>query len=355
MFQYGFRIGMVVLVLLVPIASLQGQSRDSLIQSVRSLPDWTASGPPAVFNDPTTEKLGPDLASIRDTYGLSGVTVQDWHGSKGKVRSAMFQFTDSGSAYSFFTIRRKFEGTPSSDFSAGTEAFQSGKYRYFWQSKYVVRLDGEGPAIDMLAGILSERILGGSQRPSLSNHLPSKNVVAGSEIYILDSANFQRVEGRAAGMNASSLGFDLSAEAAAADYRVDGKTGRLLLMLYPTQQIAKKISDQINSTSPESASSLKRIGPLLAIVSGISDASAKQTLLEQVHYQSSVTWSEPQPGLGLGPIVVTAFTFIGILLGVCIIAGVGLGGTRLIRKSLYPNRIFDRDKDGEIIQLKLDQ
>ena len=355
MFQHGFRSALVVLVFLVSTSTLQGQSRDSLIQSVSALPGWTVSGPPAIFNDPTTAKLGPDLISIRDAYGLSGVTVQDWNGAKGKVRSAMFQFTDSGAAYSFFSIRRKFDGTPAADFSAGSEGFQSGKYRYFWQSKYVVRLDGDGSAVNTLAGILSERILGGTQRPSLSNHLPSKNVVAGSEIYILDSANFQRVEGQEAGMDASSLGFDLSAEAAAADYRVDGKTGHLVLMLYPTQQIAKKIADQMNSASPESASSRKRIGPLLAIVTGITDASAKETLLEQVHYQSSVTWSEPQPGLGLGPIVVTAFTFIGLLVGICIIAGVGLGGRRLFTKTLYPNRIFDREKDGEIIQLKLDQ
>jgi hypothetical protein len=134
MFQHGFRSGMVALVLLVSATSLQGQSRDSLIQSVSSLPGWTASGPPAVFDDPNTAKPGPDLASIRDAYGLSGVTVQDWHGSKGKVRSAMIQFSDSGAAYSFFSIRRKFESTATSDFSAGTEGFQSAKYRYFWQS-----------------------------------------------------------------------------------------------------------------------------------------------------------------------------------------------------------------------------
>jgi hypothetical protein len=354
MFQHSFRSGLVVLVLLVSTSSLQGQDRDSLIQSVRSLPGWTASGPPAVFDDPNGTLFHRDLAylaSVQGAYGVSGVTVQDWQGSKGKVRSTMFQFTDSGAAYSFFTIRRKFEGIPASDFFEGTESFWSGKYHYFWQSKYVVRLDGEVPAVTELARVLSERILGHSQRPSLSNRLPSTNIIAGSEIYLLDTANFQRVEG----MDASTLGFDLTAEGAAADYKVNGKSIHLLLMLYPTQQIANKYIDQINSATPELSSSRKRIGPMLAIVSGASDTGAVQALLDQVHYQSTVTWSEPQPGLGLGPIVVTAFTFIGILLAICIVTGVGLGGARAVAKSLYPHRVFDREKDGEIIQLKLDQ
>ena len=156
-------------------------------------------------------------------------------------------------------------------------------------------------------------------------------------------------------MDPASLGFDYSAQAATADYRIDGKKAHLLLLLYPTQQIAKKIEEQLLSSSTLPASSRKRIGPLLAIASGLSDASSNQSLLEQVHYQSTVTWSEPQPGLGLGPIIVTAFTFIGILVALSILVGLGLGYGRTIAQSLYPNRSFQRDKDAEIIQLKLDQ
>jgi hypothetical protein len=57
----------------------------------------------------------------------------------------------------------------------------------------------------------------------------------------------------------------------------------------------------------------------------------------------------------LGPIIVTVFTFIGLLLGICIIAGFGLGGARLAMKSVFPNRVFDRPEQAEFIQLKLDQ
>jgi hypothetical protein len=167
----------------------------------------------------------------------------------------------------------------------------------------------------------------------------------------LDAANLRSVEG----VNPTSLGFDASAEAATAEYRVHGKTAQLLLMLYPTQQIAKKYAEQINSASPDLAVARKRIGPLLAIVSGTSDPSVVQSILDQVHYESKVTWDEPQPGLGLGPVIVTVFTFIAILLGLCVVVGIGLGGVRVLMKTLYPNRVFGRSRDMEIIQLKLDQ
>jgi len=351
MFQYSFRSGLILLFFFISTSVLLGQSRESLIESVNSLPEWKASGSPVVFNDVTDSKLEPELNAVRGAYDIAGVTLQSWQSPSGKVRAALFQFADASAAYSFFSIRRKFEGMPSSDFSAGADSFKSGKYHYFWQSAYVVRMDGSVASIQLLSGILSEKILGRSQRPSLSNHLPTKNVIAGSETYILDSANFKETEGR----DASSFGFDFSAQAAAADYRVEGNKAHLLLLLYPTQQIAKKIEDQILSTTPGKTTSRKRVGPLLAIVSGLTDASMSQSLLEQVHYQSTVTWSEPQPGLGLGPIIVTAFTFIGILVALSLLVGVGLGYGRTIAQSLYPNRSFEREKDAEIIQLKLDQ
>jgi hypothetical protein len=80
--------------------------------------------------------------------------------------------------------------------------------------------------------------------------LPSTNLVPGSEEYILDAANIQKVEG----VDPSTIGFEVSAEATTADYRIGGKTVRLLLVLYPTQQIARKYADQMNAATPNLAS-----------------------------------------------------------------------------------------------------
>jgi len=68
-----------------------------------------------------------------------------------------------------------------------------------------------------------------------------------------------------------------------------------------------------------------------------------------------VTWNEPQPGLGLGTMIITIFTFIGIALAFTTIVGVSYGGLRVFVKSRYGNRVFDRPETMELIQLKLAQ
>src|SRR5262249_25116802 len=95
--------------------------------------------------------------------------------------------------------------------------------------------------------------------------------------------------------------------------------------------------------------------PLVAIVSGLSDASAVQSVLADVNYETKVTWNKPKPRVGIGAIILTAFTFIGLALAFTVVAGISFGGVRIFVKSRYPNRLFDRPEDMQLIQLKLDQ
>jgi hypothetical protein len=348
MLQNWFRSGLLILAV---ISSVQAQEQDPLIQSVNSLPGWNSVGKTTVFDESNIGLFDKKLAPSLLTFGLKQVKSQTWQSPTGQIHATLFRLSDVGAAYGFFTNRKRIEGGIADGLSAGAESFQTRMSYYFWQASYVVRLEGNSGSVETAATVLSRNIPGRSQRPSLMSHLPTSNLIAGSEDYILAASDIEKVDG----VDPSELGFDSSAEAASADYRINGRTVRLLLVLYPTQQIAKKITDQINAASPKFTGSRKRIGPVLAIVSNTTDQTTVQSLLDQVHYASSVTWNEPQPGLGLGPIIVTVFTFIGLLLGVCIVAGFGLGGARLLMKSFFPNRAFDRTEEIAIIQLKLDQ
>jgi hypothetical protein len=151
------------------------------------------------------------------------------------------------------------------------------------------------------------------------------------------------------------LGFDSSAEAATASYRVGSTVVHLLLVLYPTQHLARKYEDELESSSQISAGFRKRAGPLLAIVYGITDEKLAASILDDVSHEFKVTWNEPRPGLGLGTMIITIFTFIGVALAFTMIAGVSFGGLRVFVKSRYPNQVFDRPESMELIQLKLNQ
>jgi len=124
-------------------------------------------------------------------------------------------------------------------------------------------------------------------------------------------------------------------------------------LLYPTQHIARKYADGLQ---PElKAAFTKRTGPLLAIVYGSSNEKLAASILDDVSHEFKVTWQEPPSGLGLGTMLITIFTFIGISLAFTTIAGISFGGLRVFVKSRFGNRVFDRPESMEIIQLKLGQ
>src|SRR6187401_635965 len=242
MFQHCLRS---CLLLLLLSSAIHGQAPSTLLDSINSIPGWTTSGKTATFNESNLEQFDAKLASSLRIYGAEDVTVQAWQSPAGQFRATLFQLSDASAAYGFFTNRRRMEGAGSSGFSAGAESFETRGSYYFWQSKYVVRMSGDLASAVTVSETLSRNILGRSQRPAISNRLPTSNLISGSEEYILAATNIEKTEG----IEPSELGFDSSAEAASADYRINGKSVRLLLILYPTQQLAKKYADQLNTSS----------------------------------------------------------------------------------------------------------
>src|SRR4051794_12455211 len=187
-----------LLVVLAATLEAQGPRRtlpETLVEAVNSLPGWMAIEKSETYNESNIEKFHLKAGTNLHTLGLNDITVQTWQSPSGRVRAEMFQFIDFGAAYSYFTNQRRVQGDVSSAFSAGAESFQDRNSSYFWQANYMVRMNGESRAVESLAEVLSRNILGRSQRPAISNRLPSTNLIPGSEEYILDAANIQKVEG----------------------------------------------------------------------------------------------------------------------------------------------------------------
>ncbi len=75
-----------------------------------------------------------------------------------------------------------------------------------------------------------------------------------------------------------------------------------------------------------------------------------------MNYEAEVTWDEATSVSkrdNIGNLIVGIFALIGIILLISIIFGVFFGGTRILMKRLFPDRVFDRPEDVEIIQLHL--
>src|SRR5205823_93566 len=134
-----------------------------------------------------------------------------------------------------------------------------------------------------------------------------------------------------------SLGFDDSVEVATAAYRIGNRTAQLVLLMYPTQQLAKKYEDRWAMTAPDDAPFRKRVGALLAIVRATRDTSVATAILDGVNYETQVTWDQPRPDISVADLILTIFSFIGVALLFTFVVGVSFGGLRIFVKARYPN------------------
>jgi len=339
---------LIVFLSVTPLYAEKTTTREALLKAVAESRLYNASAEPVSYDENTVEKLDPATAAALKLYGLRGVTVQDWSAAGGKARATLFEMTDAGAAYGFYSRQRSsIGGTPTATL-IGANSFQRGNQLHFWQSNYVIRVDAPSSAQTELAQMLSRNILGRSQRPPVASYLPATNIVDGSEQYFIDSSGIPG----AVGLAPDQMGFDSSAEAAIAEYRINGSRLHLLLLLYPTQHIAKKYTDAFPNASPALR---KRAGPLFAMVYGTNDEAGAATILDEVHHEFRVTWDEEKPGLGLGPIIVTVATFVGIVLAFTAILGFGFGTLRVFARNRYPATSLARAAGEEMIQLKLIQ
>lgn len=328
--------------------SLQAQSRDAIIGAIQKSNQFKPARAPREYDATTVASLDRSAAESLQIYGFRGATVQEWSSTGSPLRAILYEMLDSPAAYGIFTKKRSSSSGQLTPVLVGANSFERDDRLYFWQSKYFVQVDGAPSVRYSLAQEISKHILGRSRKPPVSDYLPTTNKVDGSETYILTP---EAVDATAK-VDPAQLGFDSSAEAAGASYRVNSMTARLLLVLYPTQHLAKKFEEGL---PPAEGTFRKRAGPLLAIVHGVTDLKTATTILDDISHEFKVTWNEPNPDLPIGTFIVTVVTFMAIAVFFTVVSGVGFGGLRVWAKKRYPDRIFDRPEDVELIQLKLIQ
>jgi hypothetical protein len=339
------------LLMLTLTAALQGQSRESVLKAVQQTSKWSPADKPIQYDSKNIESLDGKRAAAINRYGLTGVTIQSWTGAEGNARLTLYEMFDPSAAYGLFTLDRNIDQPGFVAIPAGTEGFRLGNRTEFWQSSYVVKLEGNLAAADALARTISQNIFGQSRKPPVSVHLPPENLIQGSDRYIVDASGVARE----LDIDPQELGFDDSVEMATANYRIGGKTAHLVLLMYPTQQLAKKHEDVWTAKSPGDAAFRKRVSALLALVRGSHDESIAKSILDGVNYETQVISAQPRMDISLRTVILTIFSFIGFALLFTVVVGFSFGGLRVFVKKLYPDRVFDRAQDMEIIQLKLGQ
>jgi len=306
-----------------------------------------------------TEYRFTDLASATYTRD-DGRTV--------KVRAA--RFADASGAFGAYTFYLRPEMNKE---QIGDQGASMGDRVLFYRGHVLVdaQFSQQTPMsaaeLRELAGALPRPGGSAGNLPSFIQFLPRRGYVANTQKYVMGPTALAAMESP---VNADQVDFGSSAEVSIAHYNTPSGEATLMLISYPTPQLAadhlRRIDDahQITANPQAGVSTIngsgtffdKRTGPIVAIATGgISDSDAK-SLLGLVNYEATVTWNSPtnDPQVhDLYMLILNIVVLCAILAGLAIIAGVAFGGFRILMKRLYPDRVFDRPEQMEFISLHL--
>src|SRR5216683_272761 len=318
-----FRICLIVLCLAIAAhpAAAQGVLPSSFA-------GWTAAVPSTIIPPAGLDPLlGPDTTAFRE-YIVKSVEQRSYSQGARAASVTLYRLRDPSSAYGAYTFLRN---DTLSAAELGSYASASLDRALIVVGEMV--LDISVPAkqarpsdadLKQLAELLDKKA-DHTPYPFIGEHLPEKGRVQGSERYVigpLSLAHFVPLG------TDDWMGFDHSAETILAQYKVAGKDENVLIG--------------------------KRVSSFIAVVAGAPSRQAANKILDQVGYQSNVTWNEPKQTLtepSINNMIVEAFLGTGAIMLFAVAAGIGFGGIRVLVKIFLPNRIFDREKQIEILQL----
>ncbi|HVO58978.1 MAG TPA: DUF6599 family protein [Dongiaceae bacterium] len=308
--------------------------------------------------------VSPDSAVFQEA-GLSRSEQQHYRNGRNNLDVQIFEFRDPTGAYEAYTAQLSTKLNPST-VAPLTAAGNDQLIALVGHRLVFVR--GIRGASDADLRALLDHVRHGADTtplPPVRGYLPDADLVQGSQRYALGPVAFAAAlqslnEGKFAAIT-PEIGFNKGAEAMLAGYHaVGGKTETLVIVEYPTPQIAeqqlKHIQPILDADPALGGATVERKNSLLSVVLSPASAQSAAGLRDNIRYGMSVTWNEGSHTLTDPPwLSVVKNIFIGTLVfcGVALVLGVAFGGVRVLVKKLFPGKVFDRPENIEVLQLGL--
>jgi hypothetical protein len=315
--------------------------------------------PPTALNS----LLGPDATSFRE-YIVKSIEQRSYLRGPEAASVTLYRLRDPSSAFGAYTFLRNDALSP---VNLGSFASASPGRALIVVGEFLIDVStvpkqSRPPDSDLkqLADSLG-KIADQTPYPSIGDHLPDQGRVRGTERYVIGPRSLAQFVPLGTD---DWMGYDHSAETIFAQYHISGTDETLLITSYPTQQIAayefasmlRRFTFDPPGDVPANQTVLfgKRVSSIIAVVVGAHSREAANKVLDQIGYESQVTWDEPKQTLTeptINSMIVGAFLGTGAIMVLAVAAGIGFGGIRILVKIFFPNKVFDRDKQIEILQL----
>ena len=332
---------------------------------------WQMQGSPQTSTDPAA--ADPTNAAVLKEYRFSDLASSTYTRDDGrtlKIRAA--RFADASGAFGAYTFYLQ-PGMAKEQI--GDQAASVGERVLFYRGHVLVDAQfSQQSAMSVaqlreLAEILPRPSGNSGNLPSFIEFMPHRDYIANTQKYVMGPV---ALAAQAPPISADLVDFNASAEVSLAHYNTSSGEAMLMLISYPTPQLAaehlrrieaahqlaqKQSGGSGTSTVGSSAPFLdRRTGPLVAIATGPASDSDTKSLLGMVNWEASVTWNTPtdnQQARDLYKLILNIVVLCGILGGLAIVAGVAFGGIRILMKRWYPDKVFDRPEQMEFISLRL--
>jgi hypothetical protein len=319
---------------------------------------WKISGTATTSSDPAV--ADPVNAAVLKEYGFNGFESATYIRDDGrKLTLKVARFADTSGAYGAFTYYK----TPAMLVEKiGDQAGSLNERVLFYRGNILVdavfqRLSAMSAAeLRELASNLPLATGSTQGLPGLPAYLPSQAYMKNSAKYVLGPLALERVD---APIASQLVDFNAGAEIVLGRYASSGGEATLMLISYPTPQIAGDHLRKIEAAQSQNATSAifsRRTGPIVVVVGGALSPSEAKSLLASVNYEADVTWNENtyfDKRNNIGNLVWNALVLCGILMIFALVVGVAFGGLRVLVQRIIPERVFHREEQVDFISLQL--
>jgi hypothetical protein len=325
------------------------------------LPDhfgaWSATSP--------SQTAKPDGASQEqlNEAGLTSSQIRSYSNGGQNLTVWISQFHDPSGAYEIYTSLINTDMRPS---TVGNNTAVDRDRLLALVGNVVVKVSPvQSPSTAELRQLIKSLSLHSDRTPlpPIRAYLP-QGFMDGTQKYSLGPAGLQSAlrslkREEFAGL-VNEAGFNSGAEAMVAQYKTMKDEAVLLLIEYPTPQLAEQhlrhIEQAISAGAKQSGTSIERKASLLSIVLRPSSVTYAGALREAVNYDTSVTWHEPTHTITDPPFLTTVAKIIIatlLFMVVAVVLGLAFGGVRVLAKTFFPGKFFDRPEQMDVLQLGL--
>jgi hypothetical protein len=296
-------------------------------------------------------------APVLKEYAFTDLETATYNRNGRKMQIKAARFNDATGAFGAFTYYVQ----PQMQIEKiGDRGASSNTRILFFKSNILVDVSVEhlsamsGADLRSLADALPRLSSEIGKLPTLPANLPSQSLLRNTSRYIIGPEALARL---GVPIPAQIIDFSKSAEVAIGKYRTSQGEASVMLVGYPTPQIARERMDAMQAAALTGGPFyFKRTGPYVVAVNGNIPADEAQSLLASVNYDADVMPlqpAKPKPVEDRAGFVFALVMLCVITVLAALVFGFVFGGIRILANRMFPNRFFSRPESVEIIRLNL--